>query len=111
MTGEESWWEPPDHVRGHIGAWRYWRGVTQAELAAATGISLGTIRRLDRDQIWNPGIRYLMNIAIALDIAPELIIDGFDEWTVFSEAAAKPPSLKFVDRGGPDYRGYLKPQG
>lgn len=44
------------------------RGITQAELAEATGLRLRTIQELDRGELGNPGIRYLVMIAAALGV-------------------------------------------
>jgi transcriptional regulator with XRE-family HTH domain len=65
------------------------RGLTQRELAERSGISLGTIRRLERGELSNPGIRYLTNIAIALDLdGPFDVCEAeWQAWTNFSGAA------------------------
>lgn len=42
------------------------RGVTQADLADAIGISIATYQRLEGGRMANPPIRYLANAAIAL---------------------------------------------
>ncbi len=44
------------------------RGLTQAELASRVGLSIATYQRLEEGRIDNPPIRYLTNLAIALDV-------------------------------------------
>lgn len=71
---------------------RIWRGVSQRDLAAATGISLSTIRRIESGEQTNPQIRYLTNIAAALHCPLETICEHeWLDWTVFDQRAAKPP--------------------
>ena len=41
--------------------------LTQSQLAAATGLSLRTVQKLDRGEMTNPPIRYLANVAHVLD--------------------------------------------
>lgn len=52
--------------------------MSQVELAAATGISIATLRRLERGAMANPPLRYLANCAIVLGVEVEELID--DEW-------------------------------
>jgi len=69
------------------------RGVTQEELADAIGISLPTYRRLERRQTENPGLRYLMNAALALGADLDLLIeDEWREWMVFDHDRPSPPT-------------------
>lgn len=80
------------------------RGLTQEELAQATGVPLTTIYRLEARQIDNPRIRHLRNLAIALDVDFEhLLEDEWKGWTSFSAEAAAPPDLERLL--GPWYRG------
>jgi transcriptional regulator with XRE-family HTH domain len=68
------------------------RGVTQEELADAIGISLPTYRRLERARNENPGIRYLVNAALALGVEVETLLEAdWHEWTVFDESRPAPP--------------------
>lgn len=79
-------------LRSALARVRVDRQVSQAELAVATGLSLRTIQRLERKEIDNPQLRYLVNCALALDVPLEEIIDGdWLEWKVFDVAAAVPP--------------------
>lgn len=66
------------------------RGLTQAELAEAAGISIATLRRLERRTVDNPPLRYLANCAIVLGCDLEALIE--DEWRGWLPLAkAKPP--------------------
>jgi transcriptional regulator with XRE-family HTH domain len=68
------------------------RGVTQEELANAIGISVPTYRRIERGQTTNPGLRYLMNAAIALGVKiNELIEDEWSAWFTFDHSHPEPP--------------------
>lgn len=68
------------------------RGVTQDELAEAMGISVPTYRRLERGQTTNPGLRYLMNAALALGVNLDALIeDDWREWAVFDQSRPAPP--------------------
>ena len=68
-------------VETKLAAARVLRGMTQAEVAAATGIPLSTYWKLERDEIKNPGIRDLANCAIVLGCKlEELIDDGWTDW-------------------------------
>jgi transcriptional regulator with XRE-family HTH domain len=56
-------------------------GLRQDELAAAVGMSVATLRRLERGEIDNPPLRYLQNIAIALDAGLDAVIEpGWRQW-------------------------------
>jgi transcriptional regulator with XRE-family HTH domain len=53
-------------------------GVTQQDLADATGVSIRTIQELERGDVENPRIRGLVNIAAALGVGLKAICE--DEW-------------------------------
>jgi transcriptional regulator with XRE-family HTH domain len=82
--------------RSRLAAWREKRGVTQEELAAATGISTSTIRRLENPPsitVANPPLRYLQNCALALGCKlSDLIEPEWQEWMVFDGRKPKPPA-------------------
>lgn len=64
-----------------LAAWRVKRGVTQKEMAEATGIPLSTYWRLERGRVWSPPVRYLTNCAIALGCELDDLIEGdVHEW-------------------------------
>lgn len=74
------------------------RQVSQAELAEATGLSLRTIRRLERLELDNPPLRYLVNCATALGVELDQVIeDEWREWKVFDVAAAEPPGAEWLN--------------
>lgn len=85
--------------------------LTQQELAEMTGIPLTTYRRLERGQMTNPPIRYLINIVIALGLGTDHIFeiceDEWIEWTWFKDKGHKfkepPPLVHFArpERLGP----------
>jgi transcriptional regulator with XRE-family HTH domain len=73
---------------------RRWRGLTQEELAAATGVPLTTIYKLEAGKTWNPRVRHLRNLAFALDVPfDELLEDEWSEWTAFDARAGEPPDI------------------
>jgi transcriptional regulator with XRE-family HTH domain len=67
----------PEDAETRIGRLRVERGVSQERLAHVTGLSVSTLRRLERGSE-NPPLRYLVNIAIALGVPLEEVIE--DEW-------------------------------
>jgi transcriptional regulator with XRE-family HTH domain len=76
-----------------VGAWRVKRRVTQRGLALVTGIPLRTYKRLETGEISNPPVRYLINIAAALDVElPQLFEPGWS-WTTFNTRANEPPDI------------------
>jgi transcriptional regulator with XRE-family HTH domain len=79
-------------IRTRLAAARVRRGVTQAELAAAVGMTLPTHRRLERGRMDSPPVRYLTNCALALGVEVEdLIEDDWREWHVLDQRAPEPP--------------------
>jgi len=56
--------------------------LTQGELAEKVGISLPTYRRLERNKMRNPPMRYLANCAIVLGCHwSELVEPEWEQWT------------------------------
>ena len=79
-------------IETRLAAWRTKRNITQAELAAAVGMSLTTYRKLERGDFDNPPLRYLVNCSIALDCKlDELLDDRYREWYPFDPANAGAP--------------------
>lgn len=72
---------------------RRWRGLTQEELAAATGVALTTIYKLESGKTQNPKVRHLRNLSIALGVPFDALLE--EEWKVWTEfdARAKEPDL------------------
>lgn len=56
--------------------------LSQQELAEAIGISLPTYRRLERNKMRNPPLRYIVNAAIALGLGDwtELVEPEWERW-------------------------------
>lgn len=85
----------PVQRKTRLAEWREKRGITQEELAVATGISTSTIRRLENpaDIVRaNPPLRYLQNCALALGCKlNQLIEPEWQEWMVFDQRKPRPP--------------------
>lgn len=76
-----------------LAAARLRRGVTQQELASATGISPATYWRLEHGRMTDPSVRLLVNCALALGVALEdLIEDEWREWLVLDQRRPEPPA-------------------
>jgi len=57
-----------------------------------TGIPIASYRRLERDELRDPGVRTLSNLAIALGVPLEAVLeDAWREWMVFDAARAPHP--------------------
>jgi transcriptional regulator with XRE-family HTH domain len=68
------------------------RGVSQAELADAVGVSLRTIERLEAGRIRDPGIRLINNCALALGVKLEQLIHPvWRQWLDCDGAHPQPP--------------------
>jgi transcriptional regulator with XRE-family HTH domain len=91
--------------RTRLAEWREKRGVTQEELAVATGISTSTIRRLENPADLlraNPPLRYLQNCALALGCKlSQLIEPEWQEWLAFDQRKPRPPKADGFWRSSP----------
>lgn len=68
------------------------RGVTQQEMADATGMSGSTYWRLEHGRLTDPPIRLLANCALALGVeVEELIEDEWRAWLVLDSRRPGPP--------------------
>ncbi|MCP9486545.1 MAG: helix-turn-helix domain-containing protein [Gaiellaceae bacterium MAG52_C11] len=77
------------------------RGVTQQDLADKVGVSWKTIRRLEANQIRDPGVRLLSNCALALNVKLESLIEPvWREWLIFDEKRAQPPTAEGFHKPG-----------
>ena len=85
----------PVQRKTRLAEWREKRGVTQEELANATGISTSTIRRLENPADLaraNPSLRYLQNCALALGCKlNQLLEPEWQEWMPFDQRRSRPP--------------------
>ena len=59
-----------------LGGLQVRRGITQRELAEATGISLSVYVRLEHGRLKNLPIRYLANCVIALGVPLGRVLEG-----------------------------------
>lgn len=71
-------------------------GLTQAELARWTGLSVETIRRLEGGHEKEPRLRPLVNIARVLDLPVERLLEERWRWTSYYVNAAAPPDPRKV---------------
>ncbi len=65
-------------------------------MAHAIGVSIATYRRLERGQLENPPLRYLVNAAIVLRVPLEDVIEpAWREWLALDPVSAPdPPDLR-----------------
>lgn len=78
-----------------LAATRLRRGMTQREVADATGISYATYQRLERGEIDNPPLRYLTNCALVLGVRVGDLIE--DEWLQWKRFDARTPDAPEPD--------------
>lgn len=75
-----------------LAEWRTRRGLTQEELARATGLSQSVYWRLENGRYDNPPLRYLTNCALALGCQlDDLIEDEWRQWLVLDHRTASTP--------------------
>lgn len=66
--------------------------MTQKRLGELTGLSMSTIQRLDWNEVDNPPIGHLTNIAEVLEVElADICEDRWLEWMIFDESARRPP--------------------
>jgi transcriptional regulator with XRE-family HTH domain len=66
-------------------------GITQTELAEASGVGLRAIQEIERGDIRNPRIRYLINIAMALGLdLDDVCEEEWLSWTTFPGGPTEP---------------------
>lgn len=76
-----------------LAAVRLRRGMTQREVADATGISYATYQRLERGELDNPPLRYLTNCALVLGVRlGDLIEDAWLQWKCFDADTPAAPT-------------------
>lgn len=81
--------------RSRIAARRQESGLSQRELSELTGISMRQVQRLDGGEIDNPPIRYLVNIAMVLEVdVLDICEDEWLEWRAFGAGPATPPATR-----------------
>jgi transcriptional regulator with XRE-family HTH domain len=75
---------PQTKIRTQLAASRAAAGLTQKEMAEAIGIPIATYVRLERGQIKNPRLRWLVNAGFVLDRSlDELLDEEMLEWYPF----------------------------
>jgi transcriptional regulator with XRE-family HTH domain len=78
--------------RTRLAIWRLRRGLTQRRLAQAVGMSLAGYRRLERDQVADPSVRDLANLALALGVdLTDLLEPSWVTWRPPDAKLSKPP--------------------
>jgi transcriptional regulator with XRE-family HTH domain len=78
--------------RTKLAARRQGTGLSQKEVSELSGIPLRTIQRLERDDIDNPPIRYLVNLAMVFECRlVDVCEEKWIEWTVFDASAPEAP--------------------
>ena len=83
---------PEPAPRTQLAALRQKLGVSQQDMSWATGLSVATYQRLERGEITNPPLRYLVNCAIALEVDLDQVIEAeWRQWRRFSARATDPP--------------------
>lgn len=84
---------PEPSPRTQLAALRQKRGVSQQDMSWATGLSVATYQRLERGEITNPPLRYLVNCAIALEVDLDQVIEAeWRQWHAFSARAKDKPT-------------------
>lgn len=66
------------------------RRLTQDQMAWVTGIPIATYKRLERGELRNPGVRYLINCATVLGCELDELVE--EEWLEFAIFLAGGPS-------------------
>lgn len=88
--------------RTRLAVWRLRRGVMQKRLAEAVGMSPAAYRRLERDQVRDPSVRDLANLALALGVdLTDLLEPHWLKWRAPSRSRTRPPSAEKLWRQAP----------
>ncbi|MDP1793783.1 MAG: helix-turn-helix transcriptional regulator [Acidimicrobiales bacterium] len=78
LPEREGWLAAPKTQLNYI---RREQRVSQADLAAITGISLRNLSRLENGEMTNPPLRYLVNCARALGVPwQQLVEPEWEQW-------------------------------
>jgi transcriptional regulator with XRE-family HTH domain len=69
-------------------------GILQRELAEITGISIASLKRLERGLAKTPPLWWYVNCAIALNVTLEEVLeeDAEDQWYATAGAPVPPPN-------------------
>jgi transcriptional regulator with XRE-family HTH domain len=75
-----------------LAEWRLRRGLTQRQMSELTGLSPASYWRLERGQVTNPPIRYLVNCAIVLRCDwTDLLEEQYVQWLPLGTGGRTPP--------------------
>jgi transcriptional regulator with XRE-family HTH domain len=97
--------DPGTKAETRLAQVRLRRGVSQEELAAATGLSLSAYVRLERGRVRNPSLAKLANCALALGVPIQHVIDpAWTGWTTFPGGPTAPPDRLALWRRAPRER-------
>jgi transcriptional regulator with XRE-family HTH domain len=86
--------ELPRMPTSRVARWRDERALTQEELAARSGVRLGTLRDIEQGALKRPpDIRHLQNIAVALWCElDDLLEDAQRGWSSLPGGPVEPPA-------------------
>jgi transcriptional regulator with XRE-family HTH domain len=91
LPTREGWLAAPKTQLNFI---RREQGVSQAHLAAITGISVRNLSRLENGEMTNPPLRYVVNCALALGVPwQQLVEPEWEEWEPNLQRRADEPPL------------------
>lgn len=76
-----------------LARWRLERGLTQAQLADAVGISVPTLQRYENARVADPSLKVLVNCSIALRVGLEDVCEpAWLEWNTLVASRPNPPA-------------------
>lgn len=73
------------------------RGITRKELAKRTGVTLASLRRLEYEQVPDAPLWWYRNLAIALELDLDEILDERERRWRWTRDASKAPPLGWYD--------------
>lgn len=86
---------PARDPRTRLALLREAAGLTQAQMAARTGIPLRTLQRLESGVVSNPPVRYLVNCAFVLAVELDEVAEtAMLRWTQLAGGPARPQPLE-----------------
>lgn len=91
----------PGSTKGHtkLARERLLAGLTQQEIAQLAGMSEATYRRLESGGMNNPPLRFLVNIALVLEVDLfDLVEDEWLDWMPFDQRQPEPPRARRIPR-------------
>ncbi|WP_181787818.1 helix-turn-helix domain-containing protein [Streptomyces phytophilus] len=92
---------PEEHIGDRVRTVRKRRGLTQKELAAAAGLSVSLVRKLEQGELIDTRLETVRRFAVALRVSTSSLISGrteeavdsptFDRWALVRKALSSPP--------------------